>query len=134
MKKMKDSRTSSIVFIDRSAGIYLADPDHLAVMYFLQCIFRNEYQYIFSEGMEHQQLHEAVSFRFCISVSAVVSEYIYHCMLYMCDFHYVRTDGCICNICYEIQDEKTADEHGSYPESVSWYAGNDCSLLHTEIF
>ena len=42
--------------------------------------------------------------------------------------------GCICNICYEIQDEKTADEHGSYPESVSWYAGNDCSLLHTEIF
>ena len=61
--------------------------------------------------MEHQQLHEAVSFRFCISVSAVVSEYIYHCMLYMCDFHYVRTDGCICNICYEIQDEKTADEH-----------------------
>ena len=51
----------------------------------------------------------------------------------MCDFHYVRTDGCICNICYEIQDEKTADEHGSYPESVSWYAGNDCSLLHTEI-
>ena len=49
------------------------------------------------------------------------------------DSHYVRTDGCICNICYEIQDEKTADEHGSYPKSVSWYAGNDRCIFYFEI-
>ena len=128
MKKMKDSRTSSIVLHNLLIAV-------LAFIWLIPIIWLlcTEYQYIFSEGMEHQQLHEAVSFRFCISVSAVVSEYIYHCVLYMCDFHYVRTDGCICNICYEIQDEKTADEHGSYPESVSWYAGNDSSLFHTEL-
>lgn len=56
MKKMKDSRTSSIVLHNLLIAVlafYLAGSDHLAGMHFLQRLFRNEYQYIFPEGMEH---------------------------------------------------------------------------------
>jgi len=105
MKKMKDSRTSSIVLHNLLIAV-LAFIWLIPIIWLL-CTSFSSYpgmntSTFFSSEMEPYSVPEAVPSGFRGTVPTVVSEYLYHRMLYLCYIYYVRTYGSICHFCYAV--------------------------------
>ena len=138
MKSKKTERKQGIQYCtaqssDRCAGFHLADSYCMAGMYFLQCLFRHEYIDVFPGKVERCQLCKTVSSGYRSAVSAMVHEYIHYRLFYLRDLYHVCADGSLCHVGYAFSHEKTIDESGRYPESVSGNAGYDCRVLYIKV-
>ena len=136
MKKMKDSRTSSIVLHNLLIAV-------LAFIWLIPIIWLLCTSFSAYSGMNTSYIFPRMSISNYMKLfhSDSVSQFpqwFLNTFIIAC-FTCVISTMFVLMVAYatsvmRFKMRKTADEHGSYPESVSWYAGNDCSLLHTEIF
>ena len=87
---MKDSRTSSIVLHNLLIAV-------LAFIWLVPIIWL-----VCTSFSAYSGMNTSTFFPKEWSITNYLKLFHPDCMLYLCDFHHVCTDGCLCNICYEI--------------------------------
>lgn len=98
MKKMKNSRTSTIVLhnlLIAALAIFWLIP-----IVWLVCTSFSEYSGMNTSTFFPEKWSAIHYSKLFHPVPTVVHEYVHHCMLYLCDLYDVCIDGGLCYLCY----------------------------------